>query len=108
MTHGMRSIGILLMGLCWLPSWTWADSSECVSSGCTTFVSVNFKIVIPPPPLSTRQFSDLPGLVSKTSVEAESGARWRIEQHNQITGRDGIIYVPADDNMNMTYTVTKP
>ena len=105
---GMRGVGFLLMGLCWLPSWTWADSSDCTSSGCATSVSVNFKIVIPPPPLTTRQLANFSNLTTSTSTEAESGARRLNEQRNQITGRDGVIYVPADDNISMTYTVTKP
>lgn len=104
----MRAVGFLLMGLCWLPSWTWADSGECTSPGCSTSASVSFKIVIPPPPLTTRQFSDPSGLLTKTSVEVESGVRWPDEQDNQITGSNGTIYVPTHDSLNTTYTITKP
>jgi hypothetical protein len=105
---GMRGVGFLLMGLCWLPSWTWADSSNCTSSGCATSVSVTFKIVIPPPPLSTRQFANFPNLTTNTPSEVESSTPWPNEQHNQITGPDGTIYVPADAGKDTTYTVTKP
>jgi hypothetical protein len=105
---GMRGVGFLLMGLCWLPLWTWADSSDCTSSGCPTSVSVNFKIVIPPRPLTTTQLANFSNLTTNTSTEAESGARRLNEQRNQITGLDGVIYVPANDGINMTYTVTKP
>jgi hypothetical protein len=99
----MRGVSFLLMGLCWLPSWTWAGSSECTSSGCTTSVSVSFKIVIPPQPLSTRQSSTLFGLATKAvqSIEAKSDD----EQRSQIIGPDGTTYIPVDEGTGITYTL---
>ena len=104
--HGMRGIGVLLIGLCWLPLWTWAGSSECTGPGCTAQVSVSVKIIIPPPALSTRQSSKF--LISTTQESQLLEATLDDAQGGQITGADGVVYVPADEEAALSYTVAKP
>lgn len=110
MIHGMRGVGFLLMGLFWLPTWTWAGSSGCTGSDCSASVSVSFRIVIPPPSLTTKQFYELSSLAPKTdlSTEAVSSAPSANGQRNEITSLDGVIYVPTNDDAGISYTVTKP
>ncbi len=104
--HGIRGIGVLLMGLCWLPLWAWAGSSECTGSGCSTQVSVGLKIIIPPPALSTRPSSRL--LISTTQESQLLDPTLDDSQRGQITGADGVVYVPADEEAALSYTVAKP
>lgn len=100
----MRIAGAVLVGLCWLPAWTLADSGHCAQSGCSASASIHFKIVIPPPPLSTRT----PSTSLKTLRPRSAASPTRADGSGQRIAADGTIHVPAREGKRISYTLVRP
>jgi hypothetical protein len=104
----MKGAIFLLVGILGLSSWTWAGSSACAGADCSTSVRIGFRIVIPPPPLTTKRFSELPSLITRTAPSTGAASSVpRSNSRSEISSPDGVFYIPADDGTN-TYTVVKP